>query len=934
MSNNIKVVCRFRPQNSIELSANGKVITSFEKEADTVSLGIDKELNESNTFTFDKLFGPDSTQSEVFEYSIKSTVDDVLKGYNGTVFAYGQTGSGKTFTMMGANTGQEEFKGIIPRIVESIFTHIIDSPDSLEYTVNVSYMEIYMEKIRDLLNPQNDNLPIHEEKNRGVYVKGLMEVYVSSIDEVYEVMSKGIKSRAVAHTNMNAESSRSHSIFVITINQKNLLDGGSVKRGRLYLVDLAGSEKVGKTGASGQTLEEAKKINKSLSSLGMVINALTDGKSSHVPYRDSKLTRILQESLGGNSRTTLIINCSPSSFNEAETLSTLRFGMRAKKIKNKAKINQDLSPAELKALLKKANTQIITFQQYIKLLEEELNIWRNGGNVTKENFATADKLNLAISRPSITHSRSKSYDIMNGPLSDTPNGSGTSTPSLTSPSNVTQVVQPNWTIPSPLAEEEKEMYLQRENQLMDSLAEKEDEIAELHQTMEKYEKEIEQFEMEKMKQMEQENQIMKLEINQMKLENDTMKYENEEMKINYDSILEKCQSLERNLKESLKRVEELENINESSGDKRKERMHNKRVEKIVKMMTTSKSVIAAGNHEKEIRDTLDDLERLKENQPVSNKDIVKLRNQMNELQTQVKEKDLSIKNLIMDQQMLQEKNNLLNEKYNNVNKEYEQLLTKSHFKDHVSFEEIKNKLEDQYDLKTQTLKEEIEHQKQRFDIKEKECLELMENSKLITKENDELKNQIEYYIKLDPTGTNVMVMELKEKMALQLNEFEKHKEMLAKELDARCNKVAELEEILNDSQKEYQQSIKERKKAAINKKRLNTIDNFVQKLSHVHHTLVEQNHMLKKESSNLERKLNTRSERIACLEKLLEESTNKLKLQAEKFELQFKMINEKNKIKPSFIYPKGQVNNGQKLNNQQQGFTRIAKPLRGGGKVN
>ncbi len=266
-----------------------------------------------------------SKQSDIFDFGIKETVDDILNGYNGTVFAYGQTGAGKSYTMMGTSIDDDEGRGVIPRIVEQIFTSILSSPANIEYTVRVSYMEIYMERIRDLLAPANDNLPVHEEKNRGVYVKGLLEIYVSSVAEVYEVMRRGGNARAVAATNMNQESSRSHSIFVITVTQKNV-ETGSAKSGQLFLVDLAGSEKVGKTGASGQTLEEAKKINKSLSALGMVINALTDGKSSHVPYRDSKLTRILQESLGGNSRTTLIINCSPSSYNDAETLSTLRFG--------------------------------------------------------------------------------------------------------------------------------------------------------------------------------------------------------------------------------------------------------------------------------------------------------------------------------------------------------------------------------------------------------------------------------------------------------------------------------------------------------------------------------------------------------------------------------------------------------------------------------
>src|SRR4051812_10595073 len=318
-----------------------------------------------------------TAQNDIFDFSIRPTVDDILNGYNGTVFAYGQTGAGKSYTMMGSDIDDDEGKGIIPRMIEQIFASILTSPSNIEYTVRVSYMEIYMERIRDLLVPQNDNLPVHEEKSRGVYVKGLLEVYVSSVAEVYEVMRRGGSARAVAATNMNQESSRSHSIFVVTITQKNL-ETGSMKSGQLFLVDLAGSEKVGKTGASGQTLEEAKKINKSLSALGMVINSLTDGKSSHIPYRDSKLTRILQESLGGNSRTTLIINCSPSSYNDAETISTLRFGMRAKTIKNKAKVNAELSPAELKALLKKAQGQVYTFQEYVQTLEGEVSAWRSG----------------------------------------------------------------------------------------------------------------------------------------------------------------------------------------------------------------------------------------------------------------------------------------------------------------------------------------------------------------------------------------------------------------------------------------------------------------------------------------------------------------------------------------------------------------------------
>jgi kinesin family protein 5 len=286
---------------------------------------------------------------------------------------------------------------------------------------------------------------------------------------------------------MNAESSRSHSIFLITIIQRNT-ETGAQKTGNLYLVDLAGSEKVGKTGASGQTLEEAKKINKSLSALGMVINALTDGKvgwllwrfslsemlttfinsqSVHVPYRDSKLTRILQESLGGNSRTTLIINCSPSSYNEQETLSTLRFGMRAKSIKNTARINAELSPAELKGLLKKAQGANGAYQAYIQALEAELATWRSGGSVAEADWATPDKHGSPVllapspaKKPAATPGSSRSMTPIN-PIVEGLRADGVD---LTSRPQTPTVVG--------LEKDERDEFLRRENELTDQIAEK------------------------------------------------------------------------------------------------------------------------------------------------------------------------------------------------------------------------------------------------------------------------------------------------------------------------------------------------------------------------------------------------------------------------------------------------------------------------------
>lgn len=273
-------------------------------------------------------------------------------------------------------------------MVRTVFARIETAGEHLEFTVKISMIEIYMEKIRDLLDPTKDNLAVHEEKSKGIYIADVTETYVTDERDVYGIMKLGQSNRSIAATNMNAESSRSHSIFILTVTQSNLEDM-SCKTGKLFLVDLAGSEKISKTGATGQVLEEAKKINQSLTTLGKVINALTDKKASHIPYRESKLTRILQESLGGNSRTALIITCSPHPYNELETLSTLRFGQRARNIKNQPKVNREYTIPELKRLLEKAEAEVDIQKCKVKALESI--IIELGGSVPKD-----EELNLKI----------------------------------------------------------------------------------------------------------------------------------------------------------------------------------------------------------------------------------------------------------------------------------------------------------------------------------------------------------------------------------------------------------------------------------------------------------------------------------------------------------------------------------------------------------
>eukprot|EP00939_MAST-03C_sp_MAST-3C-sp1_P002094 g2094.t1 len=361
----IRVVCRVRPQNKIETSRGGKLCVRCERRRVLVE---DPRSGRVNRYNFDGVFSPDTTntQEDLYEECGKPMVEQLFQGFNATIFAYGQTSSGKTHTMMGPSLEEKEFRGIIPRVCFGIFDRIYEASD-MEFTVKVSYVEIYMERLRDLLKPSNRNLMIRESKSKGIYVENMAECYVQGPEEMFDLMDQGMKNRATSATGMNEGSSRSHSVFIVEVNQKDVKTGSS-KRSQLFLVDLAGSEMVRKTNASGQQLEEAKQINKSLSSLGMVIKALTEGEP-HIPYRNSKLTRMLQESLGGNARTCLIICCSPSSYNCSETVSTCGFGSRAKKIKNKARINQQLSAGELQKRLKRAEAVIATQAARIKTLE-------------------------------------------------------------------------------------------------------------------------------------------------------------------------------------------------------------------------------------------------------------------------------------------------------------------------------------------------------------------------------------------------------------------------------------------------------------------------------------------------------------------------------------------------------------------------------------
>ncbi|KAE8270785.1 hypothetical protein A4X09_0g1538 [Tilletia walkeri] len=909
MSGNVKVVTRFRPPNSLELREGGDIVVDFEDDTKLKIKGASGA--EAAGFTFDRVFPMNTRQKDVFEYGIKETVSDVINGYNGTVFAYGQTGSGKTFTMMGSDIDDENLKGVIPRITELIFESILSSPPHLEYLVKVSYMEIYMEKIRDLLAPQNDNLQIHEEKSRGVYVKGLSDFYVGGAPDVYEIMRQGANARVVSSTNMNAESSRSHSIFVVSIQQRNT-ETGSVKTGNLYLVDLAGSEKVGKTGATGQTLEEAKKINKSLSALGMVINALTDGKSTHIPYRDSKLTRILQESLGGNSRTTLIINASPCAYNAEETLSTLRFGMRAKSIKNKARVNAELSPAELKALLQKSKAAVEKYTAYIAALEAELKIWRAGGKVPQSDWADSSKAGTAPPPRPESEASSRPYTPAIDGLKEL--HSRPETPSVVS-----------------LDKDEREEFLRRENELSDQIAEKESALKAAEDGLREAREEL-NFYKDQESNLSTENKTLSSEMNEMKLQLERITYEHKEANITMDILKEQNQDLTNELEELRK---SLSDASRSVKDPSQEGKERKKAERMAKMMADFNAGIIS-EKEESIRDTLSKLEKLSldgSTGTLSADDLSTVREQLLESQSLLREQQDRYRQTQQENELLVQRRTEVENRLLTLEAEFEELLEKTMQEEAAggaalndNVQELRSKLESQYAAKRDAQAGEIEDLKRQMELKAKEVSTLNTSNESLKHLNEELKNA--FASATESGGKNIAeslreIERTRQTMMAQLGEWEQAKKNMTRDLQNCCEKIVELEVSLEESKEQYNNVVRSSNSKA-QQKRMSILERNLEQLNKVQRQLVEQNATLKKEVARAERRLITRNERIQSLEVLLYESQQKLEAENKRYQEQVDAVKARLKaakeVKSNMAGPGGNLN-----------FGRIAKPLRGGG---
>ncbi|CAL9149954.1 unnamed protein product [Musa hybrid cultivar] len=406
---NVQVVLRCRPLNDDEQRLNVQKVISCNEQKNEVTV-IQGMMNKQvdKTFTFDKVFGPKTQQGMTYVHAVAPLVNDVLEGFNCTVFAYGQTGTGKTYTMEGSTKPKGQHlsvdAGVIPRAVRHIFDTL--EGRKADYSMKVTFLELYNEEITDLLateeqtrlaeDRQRKQISLMEDGKGGAVIRGLEEVAVYSVDEIYSLLERGSAKRRTADTLLNKQSSRSHSVFSITIHVKEATIGNDelIKCGRLNLVDLAGSENISRSGAREGRAREAGEVNKSLLTLGRVITSLAE-HSSHIPYsRDCKLTRLLRESLGGRAKTCIIATISPSAHSLEETLNTLDYACRAKNIKNKPEANKKFSKS---VLLKDLFLEIEKLKQDVRAARE-----KNGIYIPQERFlqdeaekkATHEKLDV------------------------------------------------------------------------------------------------------------------------------------------------------------------------------------------------------------------------------------------------------------------------------------------------------------------------------------------------------------------------------------------------------------------------------------------------------------------------------------------------------------------------------------------------------------
>lgn len=885
----IKVVCRFRPLNDSEEKAGSKFVVKFPSggEENCISIG-------GKVYLFDKVFKPNATQEKVYSEAAKSIVSDVLAGYNGTIFAYGQTSSGKTHTMEGV-IGDPHKQGIIPRIVNDIFNHIYAMEENLEFHIKVSYFEIYMDKIRDLLDVSKVNLSVHEDKNRVPYVKGATERFVSSPEEVFESIEEGKSNRHIAVTNMNEHSSRSHSVFLINVKQENLENQKKLS-GKLYLVDLAGSEKVSKTGAEGTVLDEAKNINKSLSALGNVISALADGNKTHIPYRDSKLTRILQESLGGNARTTIVICCSPASFNESETKSTLDFGKRAKTVKNVVTVNEELTAEEWKRRYEKEKEKVARLKGKVEVLEAELNRWRAGETVKAEEQVNLNDINEAITPIAAME---ESVTKPPGPMPATPALMIGSTLGL---------------------EERQKLELEREK-LYQQLDEKDEEINQQSQYVEKLKEQmLEQDEL--IASTRRDYEALQSEMNRIQQENESAKEEVkevlqalEELAVNYDqksqevdaknkemeSMSEELVQKETSLNSTTTELQQLKDMNSHQKKRIAEMLSNllKELGEIGTTLGSEGTELKVSNDsakleeeftvarlyisrmKSEVTNITQRLQEIENKEQDSNRKVTEYEKELAECRLLISQHEARMKSLQESMREAENKKRMLEESVDALREECAKLKAAEQVSS-ASESEKKEAADLRMALEQQMDQLRIAHQQQvaslRDEIAEKQQLinDIRDSNQKLTLAQQQLQTDYEK-LKSEETEKSHKLQEL-----IATNE---RREQARKDLRGLEDTVAKELQTLHNLRKLFVQDLQARMKKNMSneeseedggslaqKQKISFLENNLDQLTKVHKQLVRDNADLRCELPKLEKRLRVTMERVKALETALKDA--------------------------------------------------------------
>ncbi|XP_003222006.1 kinesin-1 heavy chain [Anolis carolinensis] len=897
---NIKVMCRFRPLNDSEVTRGDKYIAKFQSE-DTVVIA-------SKPYAFDRVFQSHTSQEQVYNDCAKKIVKDVLEGYNGTIFAYGQTSSGKTHTMEG-KLHDPDGMGIIPRIVQDIFNYIYSMDENLEFHIKVSYFEIYLDKIRDLLDVSKTNLSVHEDKNRVPYVKGCTERFVCSPDEVMDTIDEGKSNRHVAVTNMNEHSSRSHSIFLINVKQENTQTEQKLS-GKLYLVDLAGSEKVSKTGAEGAVLDEAKNINKSLSALGNVISALAEN-STYVPYRDSKMTRILQDSLGGNCRTTIVICCSPSSYNESETKSTLLFGQRAKTIKNTVCVNVELTAEQWKKKYEREKDRNKTLRNTIQWLENELNRWRNGETVPVDEQFDKEKANLEA------FAVDKDVTITN----DTP--------------TATIGVVGNFT------DAERRKCEEEIAKLYKQLDDKDEEINQQSQLVEKLKTQmLDQEELLASTRRDQDN--MQAELNRLQAENDASKEEVkevlqalEELAVNYD---QKSQEVEDKAKEYELLSDELnqKSVTLASIDaelQKLKEMTNHQKKRATEMMASllkdlAEIGIAVGNNDvkqpegtgmideeftvarlyiskmkSEVKTMVKRCKQLESTQTESNKKMEENEKELAACQLRISQHEAKIKSLTEYLQNVEQKKRQLEESVDSLNDELVELraqkkvheMEKEHLNKVQTANEVKQAVEQQIQSHRETHQKQISSLRDEVESKEKLITELQDQNQKMMLEQERLRIE---HDKLKTTDQE------KSRKLHELTVMQDRREQARQDLKGLEETVAKELQTLHNLRKLFVQDLATRVKksaeidsddtggSAAQKQKISFLENNLEQLTKVHKQLVRDNADLRCELPKLEKRLRATAERVKALESALKEAKENASRDRKRYQQEVDRIKE------------------------------------------